>query len=120
VNEEGWQRLSEQERAIIEFLLGQPDCQESPYLAGLDSCLVRQIAECADHCPSIEFRRSDAANPPLDMHLPCEAHGYNRTSGIPFDVMLFARDGQLSSLEFAPYAETLDYVPTVEELTLDW
>jgi hypothetical protein len=87
--------LSQAERTLLEWLLmnGAPDA--ALYASQIDS--IRVVSGCGCGCPTVDFalhsgRRVGAS------HIVAEATGES-PEGISVDVILHAREGELSELE---------------------
>ena len=110
---EDWRLLADDERAVLERLLEVDFPGRDSVTAQLRGCLVRTW--CAGHCPSVEFQVLPV-HPAIPAHgshhpLPVEGRGTNPADGIPFQILLFQRDGRLSEMEFVIYGEPMLEVP---------
>jgi hypothetical protein len=116
---EDWRPLTGDERAIIERLLEIPFPGRDEIRVQLDHCLVRLWEECVRHCGSLDFQVDCETlvpeSGPFDTIIPVEARVTDEDD-IPIDVIMFTKDGRLSSLEFVVYSDRMKRRPRAEDL----
>ena len=106
--------LKPHERALLEFLLtaefpGKSELQDQ-------ARHVQAIGDCDCGCGTIDMSFQEPATPPHNPErVVVEAHRDSPEG--PIEVLLFVRDGLLSSLEIVDYLDTRLY-PTPDQLKL--
>ncbi|HYM14931.1 MAG TPA: hypothetical protein VEZ14_05190 [Dehalococcoidia bacterium] len=114
---EGFRPLNETERAILDRLLEVSFPGRDELRAQLEAALVRPWAECAEHCPSVEFLiESDVRLPDYGSTVvPVEGMASD-ADGIPIEILLFCRDGTLHDLEFVIFSDRMKRMPRPSEI----
>ena len=87
--------LSQAERTLLEWLLGQGGPDASKYAAQIENLHV--LSRCGCGCPTVDFALHSGRKVGAS-HIVAEAGGKS-PEGISVGVILHAREGELSELE---------------------
>jgi hypothetical protein len=87
--------LSKAERALLEWLLVKETPDAALYTSQIDS--IRVVSRCGCGCPTVDFALHSGRKVGAS-HIVAEASGKS-PEGISVDVILHAREGELSELE---------------------
>lgn len=101
--------VTEQERALIEYLLAAPEVP----IEGLRSQLagLEARSDCTCGCPSVALRVADEVAPP-------DGDSLEITAGCPDGILLlFVRRGRLAGLELAGLQDSVTRWPELAALT---
>jgi hypothetical protein len=107
--------LSREERRLLEWLLMNGDDKAAAYTSQLPQ--VRVVSRCACGCPTLDLALGERKSRTVGAStILADAVGHS-PEGVPVDVILHAREGELSELEVVSHDATKVFsMPTPETL----
>ncbi len=94
--------LAHRERALLDGALESLGPDAPRWRDQAARAVVVRVCECG--CGTIDFGYPGEENPGVGAGVTVLADGIYEEGGLPFDVLLFAMEGRLSSLEIVPPA----------------
>jgi hypothetical protein len=95
--------ISASEQAVLDHVLGGGSPEALRLRQQVPSLVA--VARCDCGCPTIEFDTPGAASDAVSFPLDVEGQVLGRDDEPPVDILVFVRDGRLSSLELVSYGD---------------
>jgi len=106
--------LTQKERSLLERLLSHGTAESKPYIEQLPRVTV--ASRCGCGCPTIDLAVGERVAFKRSPTLILSEAGGVSPEGVPFGIILHAREGLLSELETYPIEDAAFTLPDIDQI----